>query len=154
MYCEEKSYYFVDLEDSTSLSWNATYPYVVGPTFYGNVLFGKVASINEPVIVYTPDTSIVDITGTGLRNTIDQHFKVKLIPNPASDLVAIQLLEIAKQNYQVALFDLQGNIINESQINQGSTIAFFDLRTLYTGVYFVKIKNSIEERILKLLIEK
>jgi hypothetical protein len=35
-------------------NWNSAYPYLVGPTFYGNKVAAKVTSITESVTTYTP----------------------------------------------------------------------------------------------------
>ncbi len=41
--------YFATVDED----WNSYYPYVVGPTFYGNKVAAKITSITEPVSTYT-----------------------------------------------------------------------------------------------------
>ena len=57
---------------------NSAYPYVVGPTFYGNKTAAKVTSITETV------------TTLGTTNFYDSNFNITIAPNPAQDFIAIQ----------------------------------------------------------------
>ena len=43
---------------TVNANWNSAYPYVVGPTFYGNKTAAKVTSINETVTRYIPGTTV------------------------------------------------------------------------------------------------
>jgi hypothetical protein len=46
--------YFATVDED----WNSAYPYLVGPTYYGNKTAVKVTSITETVTTYNPSTSI------------------------------------------------------------------------------------------------
>jgi hypothetical protein len=50
--------YFSTVDDN----WNSTYPYVVGPTFYGVKSASKVTSVTEPTTVYTPIVPTLSIS--------------------------------------------------------------------------------------------
>jgi hypothetical protein len=54
----------------------------------------------------------------------------------------------------VSLLDIAGKVINKTTIKQGSTIAYFDTRTLYAGTYFVKISNGVNSITKTVLIAK
>lgn len=115
-------------------NWNSTYPYVVGPTFYGNKTASKVTSINETVTNYTSNaTSISDN-----NNAIN----ISIFPNPANEFIAVQVNALVKENLFLELFDVTGKLVQTTNVNQGSTIAYFDIRTLYSGNYFVTIKQN------------
>jgi hypothetical protein len=122
--------YFATVDEN----WNSAYPYVVGPTFYGIKTATKVTSITETVATYTPST-------TGFKNVIDAN-KINVYPNPAGDLVAIQLNHLTANNITLELYDLTGKLLQTSQILQGSTITYFDTRTLFEGTYLVKIIDN------------
>ena len=115
--------------------WNSAYPYVVGPTFYGSVVASKVNSINEAVTTYTPIT-------TGISNEPKESAEINVFPNPANDLVVVQVNGLNKENLTVELFDVNGKILQRTMLYQGSTIVYFDTQTLYEGVYFVRIAGS------------
>lgn len=112
---------------------NSAFPYMVGPTYYGNKTGSSVTTISESTTTYTPGTS-------GIVNLED--VQINVFPNPASDLVAIQLVNSHTDNFVVNLYDLSGRLVKSTQINQGSTIAHFDTKTVYSGEYIVEITNE------------
>ncbi len=114
--------------------WNSAYPYAVGPYFYGNKTASKVTSIGETVTTYTSTASIVEKT-----------FDFSVFPNPANDLLIIQVKGLNETDLNVELFDLSGKKVADSKILQGSTISYFDVSTLYSGIYFLKIGNKMVE---------
>src|SRR5690606_16917243 len=114
--------------------WNSAYPYVVGPTFYGTVNGGKVNSINENVKEYSPTTG-------GVSKGLEAE-QVLVYPNPAGDMVAIQLPASDRISYTLTLYDLHGAQQQQTTLWQGSTMAYFDTRLLYPGEYFVKISGG------------
>ena len=116
--------------------WNSAYPYVVGPTFYGVKTAVKVTSITETVTHYTSPTGIA----TNSLNDLN----VTVFPNPASDLVAIQLNNLSDKNITVELYDINGRFVAKTYLYQGSTMAYFDTQTLYAGEYVIKISNGSE----------
>lgn len=122
--------YFATVDEN----WNSAYPYVVGPTFYGNATNRSVASVTEPTTVHTSSpTALAETTLEG---------KVNIFPNPSSDLIAIQFKGISKEDLKVELFDLTGKLIRSNRINAGSTISYFDIQTVYPGIYLVKITGE------------
>ncbi len=123
-------------------NWNSTYPYIVGPTFYGSRVVAKVTTIAEPVTTYSPST--------GIANTIKTSIIVS--PNPATEFVAVQLSGLQNEDVQLELIDLQGKIIQSDKIVQGSTITYFDVRKLYDGFYFIKVTGKNFSKIEKIKI--
>ncbi len=122
--------YFATVDEN----WNSAYPYVVGPTFYGEASNRKVSNINEATTVYDGTTVLSEIQFEQLNITV--------FPNPSADLIAIQINDLADDNFLVELFDINGKVVKSAQINKGSTITYFDTETLYAGTYIVKISSS------------
>lgn len=116
-------------------NWNSAYPYVVGPYFYGVKNATKVTSIAEAVTTYAPSSS-------GLQ-PLGADFKIEVYPNPASDLIAIQVNDLNKENLQINLFDMTGKLIDTTVLYQGSTIAYFDTEKLYAGEYLITLSNGV-----------
>ena len=147
-FCETPEYpngtycYFATVDDN----WNSAYPYVVGPTFYGNVTGGKVTSISEPTTIYSAPNSISELE---FNNT-----SITIFPNPASDLIAIQINDLVKDNFKVQLIDLAGKIVSETNIKKGQTIAYFDTEAIYSGIYVIKISNGLLSRSEKIVLKK
>jgi len=113
--------------------WNSAYPYAVGPTFYGTRSASKVQTIGEPTTVYNPTTAAPELSA-GL--------KTRIYPNPASDFIAVQAEGLLREKLVVRLFDVSGRLMQEIEIQPGSTIGFFDCRTLYEGVYLVSFEAN------------
>jgi hypothetical protein len=134
--------YFCTVDEN----WNSAYPYAVGPTFYGVKTAAKVTSITEAVTTYTATASVT--------NSELESLKVLVYPNPASDVVAVQIPSAMKENYHLGLFDLNGKLIQETTLLQGSTIAHFDTRTVYSGEYILEIATETGTIVKKVVIVK
>ncbi|MDI1355849.1 MAG: YHYH protein [bacterium] len=117
-------------------NWNSAYPYVVGPTFYGTVTASKVTSITEAVTTYSPGLP------TSLGEMTDAIENVVVFPNPASDFVGIQLNDLNKVDRTIELYDLNGKLLQRTNLHQGSTVAYFDTRILYGGEYLIRIPTD------------
>ncbi len=131
--------YFATVDEN----WNSAYPYVVGPTFYGISENRKVNSVNETTTVYDGTSS--------LSETEFKNLNIAIFPNPATDLIAIQVAGLVDEDLKIELLDLSGKVVSTSQISKGSTIAYFDVQTVYHGIYLVKISNgnlSISEKVV------
>jgi len=75
------------------------------------------------------------------ENELNQY-NIKVFPNPTNDLVAVQINSVNYENIGVELYDGTGKFIQKTTLYQGSTIAFFDTQTLYSGEYFLRISNG------------
>ncbi|MEY4281251.1 MAG: hypothetical protein RLZ39_663 [Bacteroidota bacterium] len=114
-------------------NWNSAYPYVVGPTFYGTKVASKVTSITESTTTYNPTTNI-----TSTLSNAD----VSVFPNPSSDLLVVQMNDLTKTAVEINLYDLQGKLMDRKIIYPGTTIAYFDTRTYYAGIYILQIVQA------------
>ena len=124
--------YFATVDEN----WNSAYPYVVGPTFYGVRNVTKVTSITESVSTYTP-------APLGIATNAISNLQINIFPNPASDLLAIQIGKAMQNNINIALYDITGKLIKKDIIYQGSTIGYFDTKTIYTGEYVIQITDGV-----------
>lgn len=120
-------------------NWNSAYPYVVGPSFYGTRTASKVTSITEPVTQYIPAT-------TGLPSASPQA-DVVVFPNPGHDYIAVQLKGLVRETTEIALYDLSGKLQRSSQVLPGSTVAFVDVRSLYSGTYLLRITSAEDQQV-------
>ncbi len=128
-------------------NWNSAYPYVVGPTFYGVKNTVKVPTITEAVTEYTGNPNSVN-------NNLKNDLNIAVYPNPANDLIAVQINHMADLDYQVDMADLNGKLIAKTQIFKGSTIAYFNTSAVYAGIYFIKISNGTNSQVVKVILEK
>lgn len=123
---------------------NSAYPYAVGPTFYGVYTDRKVSTVSETTTIY-------DEVTVGLAQDDFKNLEVSVFPNPNSDLIAVQVRGLAAKNLPVQLLDLSGKLIEQTTINKGSTIAYFNVQTLYAGTYMVRIgegQRAVNRRVV------
>lgn len=115
---------------------NSAYPYLVGPTYYGNKTAAKVTTVTETVTTYAP-CPCGQTLRLGLNNNLP---KANIVQN--SELIAVQMNDLVEEKNAVELFDDNGKLLKTSIINAGSTIAYFDTQTLYEGNYLIKISST------------
>ena len=128
--------YFATVDEN----WNSAYPYAVGPTFYGIYENRIVNNINESTTEYLSNNNF-EINQVG----------VSVIPNPASDLIAVQIQDLITSDLTITLFDIGGKAIKNKKIKAGTTIAYFNTETFYDGVYLLNISSknySISKRVI------
>lgn len=135
--------YFATVDENL----NSAYPYAVGPTFYGNKVAQVVTTINETTTTYNGST-------TSLTDAEFDKMNIHVFPNPSSDFIAVQMEGITKKDLDVQLLDANGFMINQTKLNKGQTIGYFDTQTLYAGVYFVLISVDGQFKTTKVIIEK
>lgn len=134
MYC-----YFATVD----ANWNSAYPYLIGPTYYGVVTGAKVNSITEATTVYNPANELAE-------NTISE---VRVFPNPTNDLFIVQAIGLVESNLELTLSDVQGKKVATQVILPGSTMAFFDVSTLYAGTYFISYTDAKGKQSKKIVVQ-
>jgi len=123
MYC-----YFATVD----AQWNSAYPYLIGPTYYGVVTGAKVNSVTEATTVYQPVNGLTENAVSELR----------VFPNPSNDVFIVQAIGLVQQAMELTLTDIQGKVVGKQTILPGSTMAFFDVSTLYAGTYFISYQDA------------
>lgn len=134
--------YFATVDED----WLSAYPYAVGPTFYGVYANRSVDNVSEVTTVYE------DVTG--LSNEEFNNLNINIYPNPSSDFIAVQMDGLVTEDMTVDLLDMTGQVINSGKILKGSTLAFFDIQTLYNGNYLIKVSNGKYSLSEKIVVEK
>ena len=121
----------------------STYPYVVGPTYYGNVAVSTVTSLPAGTTNYVLANETFDLDKS----------KVTIYPNPATDFIAIQS-DLIETDLKVELIDELGKIIKTTKILQGSTLSIIETDSVYNGIYFVRISTGKTSKSYKVIISK
>ena len=134
--------YFATVDEN----WNSAYPYAVGPSFYGNFENRIVTSITEETTLYEEVLNVSE--------TIFNQQNIKVFPNPTSDLIAVQLGGLVTDTLKIELYDASGKLLKTTTIYPGSTIAYFDVQTLYAGVYLIKITDDFKSITKKVIIKR
>ena len=127
-------------------NWNAAYPYVVGPTFYGTKVVTTVTSIPGGLTTY--------VSTTGVADANNENLKVSVYPNPANDVLFIQSHLGGQTNRKVELVNALGQVVQTQTLFQGSTMCYFDLQTVYSGIYFIRVTDRDKIENTKVIVSK
>ena len=128
---------------TVDVNHKSTYPYVVGPTYYGNVAVSTVTSVPAGTTTYVLANQTFSL----------DKIKVTIYPNPASDFIAIQS-DLFETDLNVELIDELGKIVKTSKILQGSTLSVIETDAVYNGIYLVRISNGKTSKSYKVIIAK
>ncbi len=82
-------------------------------------------------------------------------FSLQVFPNPASELVNLRFDEPLQKDFQVRLYDLQGRLLQQAELPQGTQIYQLPLQDLPTSTYIIQIfDNDNTVRVQRKLIIK
>ena len=96
------------------------------------------------ILVRMPNT-------TDIPEAIKITATAKLFPNPADDLLNIQLPMATKQSWQIDILNMDGKILYEYIIGPQSRDYQINISALSSGSYLCRIKDGIRIEILKFL---
>jgi hypothetical protein len=77
---------------------------------------------------------------TNIRSIAGTTFDPKIMPNPASNEVTIQLSNSSKENVQVSIYDITGRRVKIDQYIPGNIKV--DLTDLVSGSYFIQVNQG------------
>ncbi len=127
---------------ATGLSNGVTYEWQVRTNCSGE------SSTYAPVCSFTAgNSSSSSCAGSRLENT-DQ---ILVYPNPATDLINVDILVDANQALTLSLLDATGREIENKEI-YGLSHAEFDASTLGAGMYFVRITNGTSQQLVRVVV--
>ena len=106
---------------------------------------GNGTYVNQPLPTLIPTICAVPLANENF--TLDES-SVKVFPNPANDLVTIQSTFSINS---VEVYDVQGRSIQSQTINQEN--ANLDVSNFNKGIYFIKVKTELGEKVEKLVKE-
>jgi hypothetical protein len=142
-----------------------------GLTYMWDFGDGQTSNTTTPIHTFpVPGRYVVCLTATNLcgsRETCDTVAtgnvsiqdplteNVRVFPNPARDLLFLRIEGIQLTNSLIQLVDAKGRIIIEKQekmLKDGDKISF-EVSTLSSGIYFLKIESDSHQLIRKVTIE-
>ena len=104
----------------------------------------------------TSSSSTIDVQLVGLNELSNSNFSVNVFPNPANDLLTINLINLKNnQDVNLSIFDFKGAFISTTSINVSSNDFKhkLDVSNLKSGVYFMNITTENETIVEKIIIE-
>ncbi len=89
------------------------------------------------------------------ENTDASHNEFSVFPNPAEDIVIVEVNEISQQPALIELWDMNGQVVLSSSIGilQGATQHQLDVSGLAKGSYLLNIVIGNEKRAKKIVIQ-
>jgi hypothetical protein len=79
---------------------------------------------------------------------------IKIFPNPAADLILIQINDVLRHDIKVSLSNMNGQVVLQKDFYQGSTICFLETDTVYEGAYVLTVNDNGSKQSFKVLIKK
>lgn len=124
-------------------NYNSAYPYIIGPTFYGNKTGAKVTTVPAGATTFVLATDDFSLSNSNIT----------IYPNPSQDFITIQT-DFTEKNLDVELINELGQVVKKSKILQGTTMSIIEIDTIYNGIYFVRIFNGKDSKSFKIIINK
>ena len=79
----------------------------------------------------------------GIQTISESTNDIQIWPNPTTDILHIQLFDGENQDYTYQLFDLTGKLLQGGRLTDNN--AEIDVRNQTSGVYFLRIENSLHQ---------
>ena len=116
----------------------------MGKYYHGSVQASTHATITEKVSTYSPISSIS-------KNHLDQ-IGLSFFPNPTSDILVVQSYAPTNRDLKIELIDINGKLVMTDILKQGSTMSYLNLEVVYSGIYYVKISDSLNSITKKIVV--
>lgn len=78
---------------------------------------------------------------------------IAIYPNPASSLLIIQARGMIRNSINVRLFNVEGKLIKQNIVAQGSTINYLDVSDVADGTYIVSLNDGESVKSFKVVIK-
>ncbi|WP_417197909.1 PQQ-dependent sugar dehydrogenase [Bizionia sp.] len=149
--------------NQTSRSFSFTLPSaIVAGTTRMRVSMMQYYTPGQPCGIVNNDgnsSEVEDYKITLIDNTLTtqnvEALNFAIYPNPIKNMVTVKLpSNYSYSNLNVKLYDMQGRVIKEKQVNKSQyEISFNDLQDLNAGFYFIRISSENEVLVSKKLIK-
>jgi len=86
--------------------------------------------------------------------TDDDVAKLKIYPNPANEILNIELSNIIEGSATIEIYDLNGKLCYYKVINTSQKLQSIDIRSILKGIYNIRITTTNKTENQKLVIIK
>lgn len=114
------------------------------------VLSTEKTNFTAPKIFEFPAHKWLNITG--LKDKKFQDVDIKVYPNPAQNKICLKIVSKNIADYQLALTDLTGKLIDTDNIIHSSELIIIDIRGLKDGLYFLHLQDNCNNRSVRKVI--
>ncbi|MBN1252647.1 MAG: C10 family peptidase [Bacteroidales bacterium] len=127
-------------------------------TFNGNIGSGNYSyyvKVTNDNMCENSDTILITVQNITDINEISFDKSIKLYPNPAKDNLTIEFVNKSKSVTYIEIYDISGNLIIQKEFK--NSLQFFkekiNLQQLKSGTYMIRIKNSDNLILKKIILE-
>ena len=142
--------------DNVSIGVDASAPYTVNWTaLLGSHAIKAIAKDNLGSMT-SSSISTIQVQTVGLNEFTASNFSVNVSPNPAKDLISINIKNVQNnENTKVSFFDFKGSFISETNlpVNSNDFNYKLDVSNLKSGIYFMNVSSGNEIITEKIVIE-
>lgn len=132
---------------------NPVYPYIIGDTYYGVTnITGGPGGGNAFIHATTPSNATTYNPATAIQQINTQTLAVNVYVNPDNDLLFVQSSVGQPFDRTVKLINIAGQVVKTTTLVQGSTMCYFDLQTVYAGIYLVEISAGDQSIVKKVIV--
>lgn len=131
----------------TQTAYTLTSPLNVNTTYYWRVTaFNSCGGTTPAPFSFT----------TWLMNSTTElnGLSIKVLPNPTAGLVSVQFSQPIFEAVDASVYAVNGILVKNQQVQNGSCTASFDLLDLPSGVYLLRLKSGSAVLTEKLILEK
>jgi len=109
----------------------------------------------DNVCAQTPNIGTVIYNDPLLKNEeVEVNFQVQVYPNPAQDIVTIDLNGVVKGNVEITLLSVDGKLVKSSQEGTYNGPFTFDISDVAAGMYLARVKTDDGIITKKVVIQK
>lgn len=96
----------------------------------------------------------VNLCETNLKGIVNKY---KIYPNPATDIINIEILAKSEGTAQIGIYSLNGasaDKVTEMKINKGKNLLEIRIKHLVDGIYVLKLKTNASDQITERILIK
>jgi plastocyanin len=103
----------------------------------------------DTTLTFAHNTNFTDIFETTSISEIGMN-RLKMYPNPATDIVSIEMNEQNLRDFTLSVYDITGKLSLVESIHSNNKIVF-GVQHLNRGMYFVELKTNSQRKTIKLI---
>ncbi|MFT5779880.1 MAG: PKD repeat protein, partial [Crocinitomicaceae bacterium] len=118
-------------------------------TYAANGIYTVTLTVNGCVAQY-----LVNIGGVGIESIVENDFDISLFPNPAANETRITFSKTLNTNSTLQIFSVEGKLIDEIKIAQGTNEVVISLIGMAPQVYYLVLDHENGQERKKLVVQK
>lgn len=147
--------------------WNDDLPYYQKNPYYhsqgdsiGTLNFSLISKVTKASLATIAELS--SETSTSINSVsvypLAQNLAAEIFPNPANPIANIRINILTEQNISISIFNSLGqkvaSLCEDKFINKGTHLFSWKTDQVSSGLYFVSIRNSVQQHQYKLIVIK